>query len=315
MTDADVDGAHIRTLMLTFFFRYARPLLENGYVYIAQPPLYKITSGKQTDYLYDDRALDRMVRERGVKGVQLFNKTKDKFVNEENLEPLMYEMGKYYRSFYNPIINQMPSVIVRGLIRSGIEEADFSDEAKMKTHYEYLAHYIKDHAENYGIEDAKNYRVFLAANPDNTRFNLKVDLGEGLEAVLITQNMIKSQEFKRLKESYPKIRQFLIEEEKLLKLETETGTVDITSFAQLQKIIEDRGQKGMQIQRFKGLGEMMPQQLWETTMDPVNRTLKRVNMEDAQLCDELFDILMGDNVTPRREFIEENAVYATNIDV
>ena len=227
----------------------------------------------------------------------------------------MYEMGKYYRSFYNPIINQMPSVIVRGLIRSGIEEADFSDEAKMKTHYEYLAHYIKDHAENYGIEDAKNYRVFLAANPDNTRFNLKVDLGEGLEAVLITQNMIKSQEFKRLKESYPKIRQFLIEEEKLLKLETETGTVDITSFAQLQKIIEDRGQKGMQIQRFKGLGEMMPQQLWETTMDPVNRTLKRVNMEDAQLCDELFDILMGDNVTPRREFIEENAVYATNIDV
>ncbi|MBQ2984065.1 MAG: DNA topoisomerase (ATP-hydrolyzing) subunit B [Candidatus Gastranaerophilales bacterium] len=315
MTDADVDGAHIRTLMLTFFFRYARPLLENGYVYIAQPPLYKITTGKQTDYLYDDRALDRMVRERGVKGVQLFNKTKTKSISEDKLEPLMYEMGKYYRSFYNPIINQMPSVIVRGLIRSGITPNDFENEEKMKEHYEYLSHYIKDHAENYGIEEAKDYRVFLAANPENTKFNLKIELGNDLDPVLIGQNMIKSQEFLRLKDAYPKIREFLIEEEKLLKLETETGSVDVTSFAQLSKLIEDRGQKGMQIQRFKGLGEMMPQQLWETTMDPANRTLKRVSLEDAQLCDELFDILMGDNVAPRRDFIEQNAVYATNIDV
>ena len=132
MTDADVDGAHIRTLMLTFFFRYARPLLDHGYVYIAQPPLYKVTAGKQTEYLYDDRALERMVREKGVKGVQLYNKNKDKTVTEDKLEPLMYEMGKYYRSFYNPIINQMPSVIVRGLIRSGITTADFENEAKMK---------------------------------------------------------------------------------------------------------------------------------------------------------------------------------------
>ena len=315
MTDADVDGAHIRTLMLTFFYRYAMPLLENGYVYIAQPPLYKITTGKQTEYLYDDRALERMVRERGVKGTKLFNKTKDKSISEDKLEPLMYEMGKYYRSFYNPIINQMPSVIVRGLIRSNINAGDFEDEARMKEHYEYLAHYIKDHAENYGIEEAKNYRVFLISNPENTRFNLKVELGGELEPVLITAHMVKSQEFQRLKDAYPKIREFLIEEEKLLKLETETGEIDITSFTQLQKTIEDRGQKGMQIQRFKGLGEMMPQQLWETTMDPANRTLKRVSLEDAQLCDELFDVLMGDNVAPRREFIEENAVYATNIDV
>ncbi|MBQ8475698.1 hypothetical protein IJ531_01395 [bacterium] len=256
-----------------------------------------------------------MVRERGVKGVQLFNKGKDKSITEDKLEPLMYEMGKYYRSFYNPIINQMPSVIIRGLIRSGIEPNDFENEEKMKQHYEYLSHYIKDHAENYGIEEAKNYRVFLTANPENTRFNLKIELGNDLDPVLITAHMVKSQEFTRLKDSYPKIREFLIEEEKLLKLETEAGSIDITSFTQLQKTIEDRGQKGMQIQRFKGLGEMMPQQLWETTMDPANRTLKRVSLEDAQLCDELFDVLMGDNVAPRREFIEENAVYATNIDV
>ena len=97
-------------------------------------------------------------------------------------------------------------------------------------------------------------------------------------------------------------------------METDTEQYEITSFDKLQKLIDDRGQKGLTIQRFKGLGEMMPQQLWETTMDPATRTLLKVTIEDAMLCDQLFDILMGDKVEPRRDFIESNAVYATNID-
>ena len=314
MTDADVDGAHIRTLLMTFFFRYARPLIENGYLYIAQPPLYKVTTGKTSEYLYDDRALDRMVRERGTKSLCLYDKSKTKSVCDDELENLIYSMSTYYRSFHNPIINQMPSVIVRGLIRSNVEPQDFENEEKIKEVYRYLAHYIEDHALNYGIAEAKDYKVTLGANPENNRFYFKVDLGNDLDPVTITANMIKSNEFARIKNAYPKIRQFLIEEEKILLLETPEGEVEITSFAQLQKLVEDRGQKGLQIQRFKGLGEMMPQQLWETTMDPANRTLLKVNIEDAMLCDELFDVLMGDNVAPRRDFIEQNAVYATNID-
>ena len=314
MTDADVDGAHIRTLLMTFFFRYARPLIENGYLYIAQPPLYKVTIGKTSEYLYDDRALDRMVRERGTKGLCLYDKSKVKSVCDDELENLIYSMSTYYRSFHNPIINQMPSVIVRGLIRSNVEPQDFENEEKIKEVYRYLAHYIEDHALNYGITEAKDYKVTLGANPENNRFYFKVDLGADLEPVTITANMIKSNEFARIKNAYPKIRQFLIEEEKLLRLETPEGEVEITSFAQLQKLVEDRGHKGLQIQRFKGVGEMRPQQLWETTMDPANRTLLKVNIEDAMLCDELFDVLMGDNVGPRRDFIEQNAVYATNID-
>lgn len=314
MTDADVDGAHIRTLLMTFFFRYARPLIENGYLYIAQPPLYKVTSGKTSEYLYDDRGLDRTIRERGTKSLSLYNKDKTICIADDKLEDLIYSMSTYYRSFHNPIINQMPSVIVRGLIRSNVEPADFENEEKIKEIYRYLAHYIEDHALNYGITEAKNYKVSLGANPENTKFYFKVDLGEELDPVTITANMIKSGEFARIKNAYPKIRQFLIEEEKVLLLETAEGEIEITSFAQLQRIVEERGQKGLQIQRFKGLGEMMPQQLWETTMDPANRTLLKVNIEDAMLCDELFDILMGDNVAPRRDFIEQNAVYATNID-
>ncbi len=314
MTDADVDGAHIRTLLLTFFFRYARPLIEQGHIYIAQPPLYKVTIGKTAEYLYDDRALDKMMRERGIKDMALYNKNKTKTLVNDELENMLYSMSTYYKSFHNPIINQMPSVIVRGLIRSNITPTDFDSEDSMQEIYKYLSHYIKDHALNYGIDEAKDYKVYLTKNEHTNKYYFKVTLGENIDPVVITANMIRSNEYERIKNSYPKIREFLIEEEKVLTVETPEGAKDVTSFAELQRIVEERGKKGIQLQRFKGLGEMMPQQLWETTMDPQNRTLLKVSIEDAMLCDELFDILMGDNVGPRRDFIEENAVYATNID-
>ena len=313
MTDADVDGAHIRTLLLTFFFRYAKPLIENGYVYIAQPPLFKVTQGKTSEYLYDEHALDKMLKERGIKSLSLSDKTKTKVKSGDELLTLLSNMSTFYKSYNNPILNIIPAVVLRGLIRSDVKPEDFEDQAKMNEVIAYLSHYLKDHAENYNIEEAKNYEVSLKYNPENAKYSIQLDLFEN-EHEFITSNIIKSNEFKRLKNSYPLIRDFLIEEEKMLILETENGEVEITSFEQLQKLVDDRGQKGLTIQRFKGLGEMMPQQLWETTMDPETRTLLKVKIEDAMMCDQLFDILMGDKVEPRRDFIESNAVYATNID-
>ena len=313
MTDADVDGAHIRTLLLTFFFRYAKPLIENGYVYIAQPPLFKVTQGKTSEYLYDEHALDKMLKERGIKSLSLSDKTKTKSKSGDELLALLSSMATYYRAYNNPILNIIPSVVLRGLIRSDIKPEDFDDQTKMNDIISYLDHYIKDHAENYGVTEAKNYEVSLKYNPENAKYSIELRIFEN-ETEMITANLIKSNEFKRLKNSYPLIRDFLIEEEKELILESESGELVITSFEQLQKIVDDRGQKGMTIQRFKGLGEMMPQQLWETTMDPETRTLLKVTIEDAMMCDQLFDILMGDKVEPRRNFIESNAVYATNID-
>ena len=314
MTDADVDGAHIRTLLLTFFFRYARPLIENGHIYIAQPPLYKVTVGKSSEYLYDDRALDRTLRERGVKGLCLSDKAKQKVCESDALVALLGDMSMYYNSFNSPIINTIPSVVVRGLIRSDIEEASFEDGEKMQEVSDYLQHYLTDHAENYGIVEAKDYKVELRQNLETNKYSIKIDIGEGIDPVTITSNLIKSTEFRRIKNAYPSIRNFLIEEEKTLILETGTEEFNITSFADLQRIVEERGKKGLTTQRFKGLGEMMPQQLWETTMDPANRTLLKVTIEDAMLSEQLFDILMGDKVEPRRDFIETNAIYATNID-
>ena len=313
MTDADVDGAHIRTLLLTFFFRYAKPLIENGYVYIAQPPLFKVTTGKTSEYLYDEHALDKMLKERGIKSLSLSDKTKSKVKTGDELLKLLSNMSMFYKAYNNPILNIIPSVVLRGLIRSEITPEDFENQDKMNEILAYLDHYLKDHAENYNVAEAKNYKVSLKYNPDAAKYAIQLDLFEN-EHEMITANIIKSNEFKRLKNSYPLIRDFLIEEEKELLLESENGETTITSFEQLQKIVDDRGQKGLAIQRFKGLGEMMPQQLWETTMDPETRTLLKVNIEDAMMCDQLFDVLMGDKVEPRRDFIEANAVYATNID-
>jgi len=314
MTDADVDGAHIRTLILTFFFRYMKPLIDNGHVYIAQPPLFKVTVGKTTEYLYDEKALEKMLRERGVKGLCLCDKSKTKVCSDTSFTDLMANMSTYYQSYNNPILNSIPAVMLRGLVRSEIEVEDFESQEKMNSLVEYLNKYLKDHAQNYNIQEAKNYSVSLNFNTETLKYKLVLKLGEELEEVFITSNIIKSSEYKRLKLAYPLIRNFLIEEEEKLILETDSEQIEINSFADLQRIIEERGQKGVQIQRFKGLGEMMPQQLWETTMDPQTRILKKVNIEDVVLCDQLFDILMGDKVEPRREFIEANAAYATNID-
>lgn len=314
MTDADVDGAHIRTLLLTFFFRYAKPLIDNGHIYIAQPPLFKVTTGKNSEYLYDEKALDKMTRERGVKGLCLCDKSKTKVCSDTAFTDLMANMSTYYHSYTNPILNSIPAVVLRGLVRSEIEVENFENQDKMNEIVEYLNKYLKDHAKNYNVLEAENYSVSLKYNPENARYGLVLSLGEDVEPVLITANIVKSSEYKKFQTAYPLIRNFLIEEEEKLVLETDSEQIEINSFAELQRIVEERGQKGLQIQRFKGLGEMMPQQLWETTMDPQTRILKKVHIEDAILADQLFDILMGDKVEPRRDFIEANAVYATNID-
>ncbi len=314
MTDADVDGAHIRTLLLTFFFRYARPLIENGHVYIAQPPLYKITIGKVSQYLYDDRALDKMVRERGVKGLTLSDKSGMKVCNGESLVSLTANMAHFYNTYLSPVVNSIPSVVIRALIRSELNSEHFSDQEKMNQVVEYINHYLEDHAANYNIKDASKYSTSLKFNTEKQIYNILVHFENEEDPVLITPHFIKSLEFQKLSKSYPLIRDFLIEEEKVLTLDTGVEKINIESFADLERVIDERGKKGVQIQRFKGLGEMMPQQLWETTMDPTNRTLLKVNIEDAMMCDQLFDILMGEKVEPRRDFIENNAVYAMNID-
>lgn len=308
MTDADVDGAHIRTLLLTFLYRYAKPLIENGYVYIAQPPLYKLTIGKQAQYLYDDNGLDKIMRERGVKGLTLFDSTKTKSCQGEDLVKLVGNMSSYYSSFENPIINIIPEVIIRGLIRGEVREEQFESAESLQEVATYLDGYFGRHN--------ADFRIKIKEHEETNKNSLLIYFNEMEKPAAITAPLLKSSEYKRIKKSYPEIRDFLLEEESNLHLAIDEKTdMIIQSFDDIHKIIDERGKKGINLQRFKGLGEMMPAQLWDTTMNPETRTLLKVDIDDALVCDQLFDTLMGERVEPRREFIETNAMYVSNLDV
>lgn len=308
MTDADVDGAHIRTLLLTFFFRYAKPLIENGYIYIAQPPLYKVSVGKNSQYLYDDRALDKVLRDRGTNGLVLFDHAKNKMCQGEELVKLLANMTSYYNSFRNPIMGGIPEIIIRSLINANVNVQMFENLEKLEELNAMFLEYLHNHDADFATS------VQIDAQTGKNSINITVPNAD--EHVVITSTVVNSIEYNRIKDSYPVIKDFLIEEEKNLLLVIDEKTeVVINSFEELKKIVEERGKKGVNIQRFKGLGEMMPEQLWDTTMSPENRTLLKVNIQDAVICDELFDVLMGEKVEPRREFIESNAVYVSNLDV
>lgn len=307
MTDADVDGAHIRTLLLTFFFRYAKALIENGFIYIAQPPLYKLTIGKNSEYFYDDRALEKVLRERGVNNLVLFDASRQKSCQGEELAKLISNMASYYNSFKNPVLSGVPEIIIRGLIGSEAKADYFESLETLEELNAALSEYLTNHK--------VTFRTKVKESESGKNAILVYLEGEETPAI-ITAPLIGSIEYRRIKEAYPQIRDFLLEEETSLNLVIDDKTdVTINSFEEISKIVEERGKKGINIQRFKGLGEMMPQQLWETTMNPETRTILKVNIDDAIVCDQLFDTLMGERVEPRREFIESNAMYVKNLDI
>ncbi len=307
MTDADVDGAHIRTLLLTFFFRYAKPLIENGHICIAQPPLYKLTIGKHSQYLYDDRGLEKVFRERGVNNLTLFDSSRQKSCQGEELVKLVGNMSSYYHSFANPIINVIPEIVIRGLISCEAKSDYFETTENLEELNAALGEYLTN----------KKITFRTKVNVNEAGKNcILVYIDDNENPVIITAPLVSSIEYRRIRDAYPQIKDFLLEEEKSLNLVIDDKTdMKINSFVEISNIIEERGKKGINIQRFKGLGEMMPDQLWETTMNPETRTLLKVDIDDAIVCDQLFDTLMGERVEPRREFIETNAAYVKNLDI
>lgn len=308
MTDADVDGAHIRTLLLTFFYRYAKPLIDSGYVYIAQPPLYKFTVSKQSTYLYDDRALDKMLIARGVKGITLINNDKSKSCQDDELIQKLNDINSFYGGFFNPIIGHLPKEVIISLIENGVTHNDFDT----LDHLETIKSKVEESIE--GIEVP--YDIIVQEDTESNKNNLSImSKDENGNDHHINATLLRTREFEKLKSSYQNMKDFMISEQTPITMVFDNNEHVITNYEKLKQLIEDRGKKGVVIQRFKGLGEMMPQQLWETTMDPDNRTLLKVDIEDAALCDSLFDILMGEKVEPRREFIERNSLFVKNLDI
>ncbi|HKI50912.1 MAG TPA: DNA topoisomerase (ATP-hydrolyzing) subunit B [Geothermobacteraceae bacterium] len=298
MTDADVDGSHIRTLLLTFFFRQMPELVERGHLYIAQPPLYKAKRGKKEIYLKDEAALLEYLLDEGVEGLTVKLGTAGKVLRGKQIIPTLRNIIEYNEHFSKMVTKgvnpEILNIFVRGKLQNGF--ADLVDLAP-------IAEKLR------AIEPKAEYQVLQ--EPPRILFsfgNLRARIDQG------TLELLSSHEYKLLLQAYRQVEEICLGEQAVISGETVQDTV-VDSRQELLEFFLARAKKGQYIQRYKGLGEMNPGQLWETTMDPDKRVLLQVKIEDAVEADEIFTVLMGDQVEPRREFIENNALNVSNLDV
>jgi DNA gyrase subunit B len=302
MTDADVDGAHIRTLLLTFFFRYARPLVESGYIYIAQPPLFKLTTGKEEKYLYNERALEKLLNERGVKDLELWTPDKSQQVSGEALQKLLSQLDKFHHDMQSPLLAAFPAALIETLIKEKIDPKTL--------HQLDTAQALADRLQ------ATHTDWTIAVASDLEPYHITLTASDGL-MLSLTDDMLDSLEYEHLTARYASLMPWLsvFHGDPLMLVMAQKDEQLMPTFDSLKSLVQERGKKGLSLQRFKGLGEMMPQQLWDTTMNPETRTLLKVEIEEAAVADKLFDILMGERVEPRRAFIESNARSVKNLDI
>ncbi|HEX8960118.1 MAG TPA: DNA topoisomerase (ATP-hydrolyzing) subunit B [Geobacteraceae bacterium] len=297
MTDADVDGSHILTLLLTFFFRQMPALVERGHLYIAQPPLYKIKRGKKEQYLRNEAALQNYLLEEGTEGATLYLENGEKSYAGKQIIPLLKQLVEF-RTLLDKVVNKgINEELVRVFLRLGVK-ADLEDLEGLVPHLANLP----------AAYEGGEYSVMPDGRIILRLGNLRVAIDQH------TLDIITSYEYGLLKESHRKVREIFgtgraVVSEEGKELFATTVGLDLLSF------FMDSAKKGLYIQRYKGLGEMNPEQLWETTMEPTNRTLLQVKIEDAVEADATFTVLMGDQVEPRREFIEKNALNVSNLDI
>ena len=309
MTDADVDGSHIRTLLLTFFYRQMPELIERGYIYIAQPPLYKTKKGKQEQYLKDDDSLTKYLTSIALDDAAIHVNESAPAISGVALEKLV-EQYQSTSSMINRISRVMPKVILNKLVYSGLLNIeDLNDENTLQTFAETFTNGLTSDE-----TEGATYSYLIKQNTERKNFYIAIVIRlHGIDTeYALDQEFVDSTEYKRIKELNKAING-LVEQGAYVKRGEKTKA--ITSFVDALDWLMAESKRGQYIQRYKGLGEMNPSQLWETTMDPTTRRMLQVKIEDAIGADQLFTTLMGDNVEPRRAFIDENALKVANLDV
>jgi DNA gyrase subunit B len=300
MTDADVDGSHIRTLLMTFFYRQMPQLIEKGHLYIAQPPLYKISKGKSFQYLRDEREFEKYI----------IRKISDEFEIKVSRQKELLK-GDKFRKFFQKIIakknfihilerKNFPFFLIQILLENGAGNADFLNKQK---NMENIQNLLKE----------KGINSIVRKDEEHGLYELSVDFQiNGMSvSCRVNLDLITSAEYQNLY----KIHQELDVYKAPFHVVGNSEKVKIENESKLLEYLFEHGKKGIVIQRYKGLGEMAPEQLWETTMDPEVRFLLQVSIQDAVEADKIFTILMGEEVESRRNFIEENALEAQNLDI
>jgi DNA gyrase subunit B len=280
MTDADVDGSHIQTLLMTFFFRFLRPVIERGYLYLAQPPLYRYKKGKNETYLKDDKALNDFLIENGISEIESQTMGHDDLVD-------LFKLVSYYKMTLKEVEKRfaLPEVL-----RYMIENPDVISDNK--TLFKTLQTFITDLGYN-----------ILSHSVSEESIHLFVQTGDGLEELIVDDQLFGNPHYNEALYINQKIKDHMTEE------------FEDKDMLALLAEIEASAKKGAYIQRYKGLGEMNPEQLWETTMIPDNRRLLQVKIDDVDAASEVFTLFMGDEVEPRRNYIEAHAKDVKHLDV
>jgi DNA gyrase subunit B len=297
-----VDGSHIRTLLLTFFFRHMAALIEKGYLYIAQPPLFKVAEGKKETYLKDEKAMSRFLLGRIGDDRSLSSDMSGASVSGAKLVALLEKMEEYRDHVAKLGLRGVPEGLIRALLDRGMTaKADFTEKKK-----------LDDLAKAARAFDAE--KVTVAEDEEHSGWALELErrVNGVPRKVRIDSEFIGSFEFKRIRETAKAIGAFL-DGPYVVAKNGEKQT--LATLGAVVDAIYESAKKGLTVSRYKGLGEMNPEELWETTMSPEKRRLLHVNVEDAVEADEIFSILMGDAVEPRRQFIEDNALNVRNLDI
>jgi DNA gyrase subunit B len=309
MTDADVDGAHIRTLLLTLFYRQMAQLVERGHIYIAQPPLYKVKAGKEERYLKDDHELAQFLLQLALDGSKLYPDALAVEVQRPIEGAALAELARRYLAA-DAVVQRLANVIDRGALEAVMAgtELDLRDTAAAEASALRLTEAMGNHTVDVFAQfdpQLDKHRLLIARrHHGNVKTSvIDADFAVGADYALLAG---AAQTFRGLIGAGAKIARG--EGDKL----KETA---VTDFRQAMQWLLAQAESGLTKQRYKGLGEMNPEQLWETTMDPAVRRMLKVQIEDAIGADRIFTTLMGDDVEPRRQFIETNALYAGNIDV
>ena len=309
MTDADVDGSHIRTLLLTFFFRQMRELVERGHIFIAQPPLYKIAKGKQEQYLKDDEALTAYLTQAAMENSSLHVNADAPGISGEALASLVEEYRRVMR-----IIDRLARVYPTDVLESLIYLPQLPVDALKDQ--QAVADWCVQLSASLSAKETGTHRFVARAepNPERPIFEPKVEIiAHGVPTEYdVGMDFFSSKEYQAIVDLGLKLNG-LLEEGGYMKRGERTFVT--TSFKAALEWLMTESRRGYNIQRYKGLGEMNPGQLWETTMDPECRRMLKVTIEDAIAADQIFTCLMGDQVEPRRAFIESNALNVGNLDI
>ena len=304
MTDADVDGAHIRTLLLTFFYRQMPELVERGHIYIAQPPLYKVTKGRNKQYLKDDHELNELLLTQALDDANLHLAADAPAITKEAFEALAREHGQIENLIKR--LHRYDSRVLHALIEAPeLTRATFADAHALQ---EWLAAYQRQ------LDRFAEAGIALRAEilpGEVARINVRIEQHANLSQNTFDPNFADSNEYRHINTFGKKVRGLLGDG---AYFQNSKERLEVEHFHQVINALLAEGKKAYDIQRYKGLGEMNPEQLWETTLDPAVRRMLQVQLKDARLADEIFTTLMGEEVEPRRAFIEDNANSA-NIDI